>query len=200
MGEKKICYCGTLVTGRKLNAVWHKSQLSWYVQADLPGLLRKAFRAAVAEALASWSAVCNLTFVESATTAADILIGTGTIDGPQGVLAWSELPPANPVHQKYDTGERWRTGAGVGISLPAVAAHELGHALGLEHDPQAGALMAAYYDERILVPQPRDIVRIQAMYGPPVVLPPPTPSPTPPPPAGVSFHVPQAGTYTRIGD
>ncbi len=159
-----------------LAARWNKSQLAWCVQTDLPGILRDAFRAAVAEALASWAAVCGLTFAESAATQADILIATGPIDGPQGVLAWSELPPARPVHQRYDTAERWVTAAGQGIRLPTVVAHELGHAFGLDHDdPRSGSLMAPTYSDAIVRPQPRDVARIQALYGKPTTPPMPPP-------------------------
>jgi predicted Zn-dependent protease len=182
-----ICYCGTpafdLAAGAP--ARWSKSQLLWSVQTDLPGVLHDAFRAAIAEALAAWAAVCGMTFAEAPSAAqADILIATGPIDGPQGILAYSELPPASPVHQKYDTGEQWRTAAGQGIDLPTVACHELGHALGLDHDAQgSGSLMAPYYDPNVSKPQPRDIARAVALYGPPRQTPPSPPAPPPVTPA-----------------
>lgn len=163
---------------------WGKSALTWAVQSPLPGVLLEAFRGVVRQAFASWASVCGLAFAEAAPGSADILIATGPIDGPSGTLAWSELPPSRPVHQRYDTSERWSIDGSPErseIELLAVACHEIGHALGLQHAPQgAPDLMAPFYSASIFTPRPGDIARIQALYGPPAAAPVPPPPPATP--------------------
>jgi hypothetical protein len=70
------------------------------------------------------------------------------------------------LQQMYDRQEPWSREENIGIRLVAVAAHEWGHALGLDHSSQPGALMAPYYDGAIIEPQDDDIRRIQALYEP----------------------------------
>lgn len=151
-----------------------KRGIGWTVTHDLPNFTRAAFLDLARKAFSRISEVCGLTFFESQGSA-NIIITTGPVDGPSGVLAWSGLPPANPIEQKYDASEGWNTS----VSLLAVLKHELGHAVGLNHDPQRGALLSAYYDPAILDYTSRDIARLQALYGPPI--PPTDPSPVPPP-------------------
>ncbi|MBF0612951.1 MAG: matrixin family metalloprotease, partial [Magnetococcales bacterium] len=46
-----------------------------------------------------------------------------------------------------------------------VAAHEIGHALGLDHTAVANSLMNPFYSEAFSGPQADDIQGIQALYG-----------------------------------
>lgn len=182
--ERRICGIEDTLDARDTR--WQKTTLAWGIEAGLPGVLLDTFRAVARQAFASWSAVAGLTFIEAASTdMADIVIGTGSIDGALGTLAWSELPPSQPCHQRYDTGETWSvdgTPTGKEIELLAVMAHEIGHALGLQHDAQgSAALMAPYYSPKVLGPQARDVSRIQVLYGPPKAVPvPPVTPPTGP--------------------
>ena len=95
---------------------------------------------------------------------------TRRIDGSGQVLAWSEFPAGTrSVTQKYDTSERFvvaESPTWPQIDLLAVACHEIGHALGLDHDREgSGSLMEPVYKPGRRVPQQRDIMRIQALYG-----------------------------------
>lgn len=81
------------------------------------------------------------------------------IDGQNGILAWSELADNTnqPKTQRYDNSELWS----VDWFLPAVACHEIGHVLGLEHDnPNSGSLMAPFIQESVKKPTARDIQRL----------------------------------------
>lgn len=157
--------------------------LAWTLQGDLPGLAHAAFLDTLRRAFTRISSVCGLTFRE-ASGDANIIVTTGPIDGASGILAQSALPPADPCEQRYDSAEQWNKT----INLLPVVLHELGHALGLQHDPQPGALLSAYYSPSIQDYTSRDIQRLQALYGPPVVKPPDPPGiPGDPSPQDGSF-------------
>ena len=104
-----------------------------------------------------------------------INIGAGQdhhFDGPSGTLAWAYLPPKpnynGQLVMKFDTDEIWSDGSQAGMLLKNVAAHEIGHILGLSHSSIKGALMAPYYSAAVFEPQDKDdIPRIQELYGKP---------------------------------
>lgn len=182
----RMCALPDSLTTEEVGARWGKRQLLWCPTAPLPGLADEQWLAALAEAWGYWQAVCGLTFARTdAASRADVLHGVGPIDGSGRTLAWSELPNGadTRLKQRYDSGERWAFGAVAGnqIDIVAVACHEIGHCLGLGHDNAGGsALMDPYYSPRLRQPQPRDVQRIQQLYGPPTATPPP---PQPPPTA-----------------
>ena len=81
-----------------------------------------------------------------------------------GVLAHAFYPENGNTH--FDDGEAWVIDK-EGIDLFQVAAHEVGHALGLEHSRDGNALMAPIYAGYIpnyKLPAD-DIAGIQSMYG-----------------------------------
>jgi hypothetical protein len=153
-----------------------------------------AARAEIERGLREWEKHANLTLTASADAGEVRTIairfadrGHGDaypFDGPAGSLAHTFFPAppnsetlAGDMH--FDAAENWQIGATV--DLYSVAVHEAGHALGLGHSDQPGAVMYPYYHQAYGL-HSDDIAGIQALYGPrDVVVAPPPPTPIAPP-------------------
>ena len=180
---------------------WPSLDLRWSVTNPnaFLGLDAQHVVDAIAWAWAQWAGVCGIrpTMAKDAANA-NVLIKCAPIDGPMGVLAWSELADGtmSRKQQRYDSGERWCAQSGPTpppslIDLMRVACHETGHVLGLPHIA-SGNLLQPTYDARIWTPQAGDVREAQARYGPPVNAPTP---PTPPVPTpGDRWSIALSGT------
>jgi hypothetical protein len=149
----------------------------------LADFMPAGFLAELNAAFAAWSAVADVTFVQVADSGAgcafngagcagDIRIGGHVFDGPGGVLAHGFYPPANGVTAAgdihFDVAELWKIGfGGPGFDIFQVFAHELGHALGLDHTAVPMSLMNPFYTEAFSGPQADDIAGMQFIYGAP---------------------------------
>jgi len=146
----------------------------------LASFMPAGFKPALVAAFAVWSAVADLTFVEVADPAvgwqalgagtSDIRITGTALDGAGSTLAHGFYPPSNggfaagDIH--FDTAENWKVGfGGAGFDIFQVMAHELGHALGLNHTLVPASLMNATYTEAFSGPQADDIAGMQYIYG-----------------------------------
>jgi hypothetical protein len=87
----------------------------------------------------------------------------------------------------FDADENWHSGTTV--DLFSVALHETGHALGLGHSSNPGAVMYPYYRMQTGLTSD-DIAGIQALYGPAVAPPASPPTTTPVQPAAPTPVVP----------
>ena len=142
-----------------------------------------------------WASYANVSFspaqAQGAVRSIDILFASGAhgdaypFDGPGGVLAHTFYPaPINgePIagDMHFDASESWSVGTNT--DLFSVALHETGHALGLGHSSNPGAVMYPYYRMQTGLTSD-DIAGIQALYGPAVAPPaaPPTTTPVPTP-------------------
>ncbi|XP_067170088.1 matrix metalloproteinase-19 [Apteryx mantelli] len=182
-----------------LLARWRKRHLTYRLQGAAEELGELGTRAALRAAFRYWAEAAPLSFREVRHGRADIRFSFHGIvsptcsqpfDGPGRVLAHAELPEDGAVH--FDAAERWSEGTERGANLRLVAAHELGHALGLGHSRHPAALMAPVYTGY----RPRfrlhadDLRGIQALYGRRI----PVPVPTPPVPTASPSPAPDPCT------
>jgi predicted Zn-dependent protease len=90
-----------------------------------------------------------------------------SFDGPLGVLAHAYSPLDGSIH--FDESEDYTEHTQSGINLRLVAAHEIGHALGLDHSFESNSIMYPFYngyiDQTSFKLSQDDINRIQSLYG-----------------------------------
>ncbi|XP_033859122.1 collagenase 3-like [Acipenser ruthenus] len=171
---------------------WPTNSLTYRIENYTPDMSNSDVNKAIEKAFQVWSKVTPLKFTRLTSGTADIRISFGArdhgdfypFDGPEGILAHAFAPAAGiggDTH--FDEDETFSAGS-AGYNLFLVAAHEFGHALGLSHSQDPGALMYPVYSytDTSNYALPRDDVQgIQSLYGPnPVTDPDPNTPPTTP--------------------
>ncbi len=151
-----------------------------YEPAHIP---EAVFRREVAAAFRMWEEAAGIEFREAADPqSADILIGA---QGDPTGRAYTnvELKPAPAGTPGAGSGRKviarsliclnphqpWKVGFDGNLKvydLRYTIAHEIGHAIGLDHPGAAGALMSFRYDERHTGLQPGDMRGASLLYGP----------------------------------
>lgn len=160
---------------------WEESELRYKFNSFSTKMAQADIERDVAAAFGLWAEQCDLRFTMSANGVVDIEIefaqgqhgDESPFDGPSGVLAHAYFPPPNggPLagDAHFDDDENWTCNVSdtQGIDFLTVAAHEFGHAIGLGHSRQRGALMFPSYSgsQRFLAQD--DIAGCQSLYGPP---------------------------------
>ncbi|HEX6035080.1 MAG TPA: matrixin family metalloprotease [Anaerolineales bacterium] len=181
-------------------STWDKLDIAYAFVNGTGQLDGEVERDLVRRAFALWAEQTPLVFTEVAdSSTADIVIGWAVgdhgdgdpFDGPGDVLAHASFP--NPydngqVFLHFDDDERWVDSESRNVDLMTVAAHEIGHTLGLAHSSDPNALMFASYSGPRRFLSEDDVAGAQAIYG---VGSAPEPAPeappqdaTPPPAAG----------------
>lgn len=176
----KMSRCGVPDVGQyrltEGNPKWERKDLTYRIVNYTPDMNPADVDKAIQNAFKVWSDVAPLTFKRIYDGTADIMMSfeigdhrdNSPFDGPNGLLAHAFQPGNNiggDVH--FDEAEFWTKGS-KGYNLFFVAAHELGHSLGLSHSDDPGALMYPTYSyiepSEFRLPQD-DINGIQAIYG-----------------------------------
>jgi|GEM_PF-1310294 len=140
------------------------------------------FLTEISSAFTAWQTVANIQFVQvtdvgagapvnsNTGTFGHIRIGAHAMDGASGTLAHAYYPPPNgntiagDLH--FDVAENWQCTTGGGqIDIGLVALHEIGHAIGLDHEPTLLAVMNAFYNPALTALQTDDINGVRAIYG-----------------------------------
>ncbi|KAM4700400.1 matrix metalloproteinase-18-like isoform 1-T1 [Discoglossus pictus] len=158
------------------SAVWQHKNLTYRILNFTPDLPQAVVENSIQRAFKVWSDVTPLTFTRLYNEISDIEISfvagdhkdNSPFDGPDGYLAHAFQPGkgiGGDAH--FDEDETWRNDNRA-YNLFLVAAHELGHSLGLSHSEDPGALMYPTYSNTdpntFQLPQD-DINAIQYLYG-----------------------------------
>lgn len=164
---------------------WASNTVTYFFVNGTPDIAgTTAERNAIRDAFDIWEEWTSLNFVQGSSAGnSDIVISWGAgnhgddfpFDGVGDVLAHAFQPPSNGTSHNltgdmhFDEDETWTTTVRANGANPrdlvTVAAHEIGHALGLKHTNVAGSLMLPNYtgSQRFLCLD--DIQGIQSVYG-----------------------------------
>ena len=156
---------------------WGKTNISYFFVNGTNKINGDAERDLTRAAFKLWADETPLSFNEAADSAqADILIGWAEgehgdgdpFDGPGDVLAHASYP--NPYNDRqvflhFDDAERWVNSETQNVDLLTVAAHEIGHNLGLDHSNDPNALMFPSYSGPHRFLGNDDIAGVQSLYG-----------------------------------
>ncbi|KAM9318642.1 stromelysin-1-like [Pholidichthys leucotaenia] len=157
---------------------WKSHTITYTIAKYTPDMKREDTEKSLRSALKMWSDAAPLKFIKVHHRKADIVFSFARkthgdffpFDGPRGVLAHAFQPGdgiGGDVH--FDDDETWTAGR-QGYSLFAVAAHELGHSLGLTHSRDPSAIMYPIYRQHSSTQYSlsKDDERgIQTLYGKP---------------------------------
>ncbi|MGE8940285.1 matrixin family metalloprotease [Leptospira interrogans] len=152
-----------------------------------------AFRKEVRAAFDMWQAVANITFTEVDDPGrAGILIGaqlqpTGRAFANVAYKHNADVHDVRSIERSLiclNPEQRWKIGFDGNLTaydIRYTVAHEIGHAIGLDHPNTAGQLMHFRYEESFRTLQRGDIEGAVQLYGPKPAAPVPAPGSTPDP-------------------
>jgi len=156
---------------------WDKLELTYFFVNGTEKLSDNEEQTLIRQAFDLWAQATPLTFTEvSSGSQADIVIGWAEgehgdgdpFDGSGDVLAHASFP--NPYDDRqvflhFDDDERWVNSDSRNVDLLTVAAHEIGHTLGLGHSNDSNALMFPSYSGPHRFLGNDDVAGAQNLYG-----------------------------------
>ncbi|CAL8360904.1 unnamed protein product [Merluccius merluccius] len=156
---------------------WPTTNVTYRIENYTPDMKKADVEKSIHRAFKVWASVTPLTFKRLHEGIADIMISFASLehgdgyynrfDGPGGILAHAYEPQigiGGDTH--FDEDENW-TKDSSDYNLFLVATHEFGHALGLSHSSEPGALMSPHYTYTTGFPLAEDdVAGIQELYGP----------------------------------
>ncbi len=144
--------------------------------AAAAGVVRSTIEGEAAAAFALWERAADISFRRVDDPAmADILIGADAgarRSARADVLPRSDAGPVGVIRRGLvclSPDQAWKLGLGGdpdAQDFRRTFAHEIGHALGLDHPGPRGAMMSFSYDEDVFELQAGDIAGAVALYGP----------------------------------
>ncbi len=136
---------------------------------NFTGGLDASYQSVVQVAFQTWANYADIEFVPTSEVAsADIVLGWASIDGVSSTvgLAYREWSGNTYTYGEvyFDTAETWSYyGGGATVNFLAVAIHEIGHVLGLDHNNSPGSIMNPRVGSADL--SAFDIANITSIYG-----------------------------------
>ena len=160
---------------------WNKPTVTWFYTGSKPAGSEPSFYTEISEAFAKWDSVINLDFQEVSTQAeADIALTFGPIDGAFGTVgqALSIFSGSHYVNQQtitFDSAEPWAfssaadsftfNGSTNSTTFYAVALHEIGHTLGLDHPTNPNVILSSVILPGVADLTDADIAGARVLYG-----------------------------------
>ena len=130
------------------------ADLTYTINGSPNGLSQAETNAAIESAFDAWASAADISFSPTTQTGLrdSIDISFVDIDGTAGTLAQAYFPDdVNPDRIagdiQFDISESWEVGNALGnraFDLVWVAAHEIGHSLGLDHAHAPGSVLSAF--------------------------------------------------------